>query len=77
VNPILQQSRAVKGAGHHSIVQVPGRDEWIIAYHRFRIPNGNGYNRETCLSPLHHNVDGTIRSVDVFESVKPIDATGN
>jgi alpha-L-arabinofuranosidase len=68
-NPILRQNGAVKGAGHHSIVQIPGRDEWIIAYHRFRIPDGNGYNRETCLSPLRHSSDGRILPVDVFEPV--------
>jgi hypothetical protein len=71
-NPILQQSGEVKGAGHHSIVKIPGRDDWVIAYHRFRIPDGNGYNRETCLSPLRHAADGTILPVDVFASVPPI-----
>lgn len=72
-NPILRGSGAVKGAGHHSIVQIPGRDEWVIAYHRFRIPGGNGYNRETCLSPLRFGTDGRILPVDVFEpaSLKP------
>lgn len=69
-NPILRQSGPVKGAGHHSIVQIPGRDEWVIAYHRFRIPDGNGYNRETCLSPLRHAEDGRILPVDVFEAVR-------
>jgi hypothetical protein len=69
VNPILRQSGAVKGAGHHSIVKIPERDEWVIAYHRFRIPGGNGYNRETCLSPLRHAADGSILPVDVFETV--------
>lgn len=68
-NPILRQSGPVKGAGHHSIVQVPGRDDWVIAYHRFRIPDGNGYNRETYLSPLHHATDGRLLPVDVFEAV--------
>ena len=67
-NPILRQSGPVKGAGHHSIVQIPSRDEWVIAYHRFRIPDGNGYNRETCLSPMRHAVDGRILPVDVFET---------
>jgi beta-xylosidase len=69
LNPILRQSGPVKGAGHHSIAKLPGRDEWIIAYHRFRIPDGNGYNRETCLSPLRHSADGNLEVVDVFESV--------
>ncbi|TWT73610.1 Extracellular exo-alpha-L-arabinofuranosidase precursor [Posidoniimonas polymericola] len=68
-NPILKQSGVVFGAGHHSIGKVPGRDEWVIAYHRFRIPDGDGYNRETCLSPLRHADDGTIEAVDVFEPV--------
>jgi beta-xylosidase len=66
-NPILRQSGPIKGAGHHSIVQIPGRDQWIIAYHRFRIPDGNGYNRETCLSPLRHAPDSSILPVGVFE----------
>lgn len=67
-NPILQQKGAVKGAGHHSVVQIPGRDEWVIAYHRFRIPDGNGYNRETALSPLRFDAQGNILPVDVFEA---------
>jgi hypothetical protein len=71
VNPILKQKGAIKGAGHHSIVQVPGRDEWVIAYHRFKIPGGNGYNRETCLSPMRFDSEGAILPVDVFEAVAP------
>ncbi|MFN3409718.1 MAG: family 43 glycosylhydrolase [Limisphaerales bacterium] len=69
-NPILRQRGPVKGAGHHSIVQIPGTDDWVIAYHRFRIPDGNGYNRETCLSPLRHAADGSLLPVDVFETVR-------
>ena len=70
-NPILKQKGIVKGAGHHSILQISGRDEWVISYHRFRIPGGNGYNRETCLSPLRFDSAGAILPVDVFESVSP------
>lgn len=69
-NPILSQAGAVRGAGHHSIAQVPGRDEWVVAYHRFRIPDGNGYNRETCLSPLRFNAEGAIEKVNVYDGVK-------
>lgn len=38
--------------GHNSIIQIPGKDEWYIVYHRFNYPNGftmgeaAGYNRE-------------------------------
>jgi beta-xylosidase len=69
-NPILKGKGIVKGAGHHSVVKVPGRDEWYIAYHRFKIPGGNGYNRETCISPMRFDDKGNILPVDVFEKVK-------
>ncbi len=66
-NPILKGEGKVQGAGHHSVVQVPGRDVWFIAYHRFAIPDGSGYKRETCLSPMRFNPDGSIQKVNVFE----------
>ncbi len=68
-NPILKQKGIVKGAGHHSVVRIPGKDEWIIAYHRFRIPGGSGYNREVCLAPMRFDADGIIQAVDVFEKI--------
>jgi hypothetical protein len=67
-NPILKSRDMVLGAGHHSVVQAPGKDEWFIAYHRFAIPDGTGYKRETCISPMRFNPDGTIRPVDVYEA---------
>lgn len=70
--PVLKGKGVVKGAGHHSVVQVPGKDEWYIVYHRFKIPDGNGYNRETCISPMRFDKDGNILPVDVFEIVKPV-----
>jgi len=72
-NPILRQDGAVKGAGHHSAARVPGSDDWVIAYHRFRIPDGNGYNRETCLAPLRFDAEGKILPVNVFEPVAATD----
>ncbi|MCJ8209125.1 family 43 glycosylhydrolase [Mucilaginibacter sp. RS28] len=70
--PVLKGKGVVKGAGHHSVVQVPGTDQWFIAYHRFKIPDGNGYNRETCISPMRFDADGRILPVNVFEKVKPV-----
>jgi hypothetical protein len=67
-NRILKQKGAVKAAGHHSVVQSPGKDQWFVAFHRFHIPDGNGYNREVCISPMRFETDGSIRAVDVFES---------
>ena len=69
-NPVLKGRGVVKGAGHHSVLQVPCTDQWVLAYHRFHIPGGNGYNRETCLAPMRFDAQGNILPVDVFEPVK-------
>ncbi|MFC6103271.1 family 43 glycosylhydrolase [Olivibacter domesticus] len=67
-NPILKGKGIVKGAGHHAVVHVPETDQWFIAYHRFKIPGGNGYNRETCISPMYFDAAGNITEVDVYEA---------
>ncbi len=71
-NPILKGKGVVRGAGHHSVVKIPGKNEWYIAYHRFIIPNGNGYNREVCISPMRFDKAGNILPVNVFEKVNPL-----
>jgi hypothetical protein len=71
----LKGEGMVRGAGHHSIVRIPETDQWVIAYHRFRIPDGDGYHRETCLAPLRHDEPGRILPIDVFEAVPPLPAT--
>jgi beta-xylosidase len=62
---ILQKDIALgyRGTGHHSIAQVPGRDEWVIAFHRFRVPNGHGYDREVMFAPLEHGGKGELLPV--------------
>ena len=70
--PVLKGKGIVKGAGHNSVVKIPGKDEWYIAYHRFKIPGGDGHHRETCISPMRFDKDGNIMPVDVFEKVKPV-----
>jgi beta-xylosidase len=73
---ILSKSGSVVGTGHHSILNIPGTDRWYIAYHRHAIPGGNGFIRETCLSPLHFNADGTIAPVDVNHPAFPENSRG-
>ncbi|MER7441681.1 family 43 glycosylhydrolase [Micromonospora avicenniae] len=63
----------ILGTGHHSIVQVPGTDDWYIAYHRFAIPGGDGTHREVTIDRLRFNADGTIaKVVPTLESVPPL-----
>jgi beta-xylosidase len=70
-NVILQQKGLILGPGHHSVMQIPGTDKWVIAYHRFHIPGGDGYRRETCISPMRFDAEGRILPVDPAEAVPP------
>jgi len=59
----------IYGTGHHSILQIPGKDEWYIVYHRFNYPKGikmgrsAGYNREVAIDKMEFNADGSIKKV--------------
>ena len=63
----------IKGPGHHSVVQVPGTDDWYIAYHRFAIPGGDGTHRETTIDKLEFDSGGLIRKVvPTLSSIAPL-----
>ncbi|RWU04259.1 family 43 glycosylhydrolase [Pedobacter chitinilyticus] len=70
-NLILAKDAAngIFGTGHNSVIQVPGKDEWYIVYHRFTRPKGitmgnaAGYNREVCIDKMEFNSDGSIKKV--------------
>ena len=71
IGKILQQDpKVATGAGHHSVIHIPGTDDWIIVYHRRPLGDTNGNHRETCMDKLVFNPDGTIQPVKVtFEGV--------
>lgn len=60
------EAREIYGTGHHSILQIPGKDEWYIVYHRINkhsIHHGPGYHREVCIDKLTFDEDGSIKQV--------------
>lgn len=66
VGVILEQDPAIAtGAGHHSVINVPGSDEWYIVYHRRPIPNEGRDHRVTSIDRMYFNADGTIRPVKI------------
>ncbi|MEU6378811.1 family 43 glycosylhydrolase [Streptomyces sp. NPDC046909] len=66
-------SLGIKGPGHHSVVHVPGTDDWYIAYHRFAIPGGDGTHRETTIDKLEFDADGLIKKVvPTLTSIDPV-----
>lgn len=74
VGKILQQDPQVAtGAGHHSVIQVPGKDEWYIVYHRRPLTETDGNHRETCIDVMSFDEKGTINPVKITrEGVKPV-----
>lgn len=59
------------GAGHHSVINVPNTDEWIMVYHRRPIPNEGRDHRVTCMDTMEFNADGTIKPIQItFEGVE-------
>lgn len=71
LNTVLEQDPKVgKGAGHHSVIQVPGRDEWYIVYHRRPLDTNARDHRVTCIDRMYFNERGHILPVKItFEGV--------
>jgi beta-xylosidase len=73
---VLQKdvSQGILATGHNSIINVPGTDEWYMAYHRFAIPGGDGTHREVTINKvtfdkktgLMNAVVPTLSSVKAF-----------
>jgi hypothetical protein len=72
VGKILQQDPTVAtGAGHHSVIPIPGSDTWYIVYHRRPLGTKDGNHREVCIDEMRFNPDGTIQPVTItFDGVR-------
>ncbi|MFF4395532.1 family 43 glycosylhydrolase [Streptomyces sp. NPDC001480] len=70
----------ILATGHHSVVNVPGTDDWYIVYHRFALngpgrAGGDGTHRETTVDRMRFAADGTIEPVvPTLESISPVRA---
>ncbi|HZW09159.1 MAG TPA: glycoside hydrolase family 43 protein [Phycisphaerales bacterium] len=66
IGKILQQDPDVAtGAGHHSVIPVPGSDTWYIVYHRRPRGDDDPHHRQVCIDEMWFNPDGTIRPVEI------------
>jgi beta-xylosidase len=68
---VLAQDPAVaRGAGHHSVINIPQTDEWYIVYHRRPLTTKDPNQRETCIDRMEFDEAGLIRPVKItFEGV--------
>ncbi len=63
---ILTSDATRKGPGHHSFFQKPGTGEWLIAYHRWENPAGDGPyrgSRQVCIDRVEYTDEGLIRPI--------------
>lgn len=76
---IQDPEKEIYGPAHNSVLQIPGRDEWYIVYHRinkgYLFPRrmDPGFHRQVCIDRMYFNEDGTIqRVVPTQEGVAPL-----
>ena len=65
---IQNPEKEIYGPAHHSVINVPGTDDWYIVYHRINKnyldkSMGPGYHREVCIDRMYFNEDGSIKPV--------------
>jgi beta-xylosidase len=66
IGPILKQDSTVAtGAGHHSVVQVPGKDQWYIVYHRRPLGEKAANHRVVCIDKMYFDEKGFIKPVKI------------
>ncbi len=75
---IQDPASGIYGPAHNSILQLPGKDEWYIVYHRINAnyldrDRGPGFHRQVCIDRMFFNTDGTIQPVKPTNTgVKPV-----
>lgn len=72
IGKILKQDPAVAtGAGHHSVISIPGSDEYYIVYHRRPLGETDGNHRVVCIDRMFFDEEGKIEPIKItFEGIK-------
>jgi beta-xylosidase len=60
-----------KGAGHHSVLQIPGTEEYYICYHRRPIEEDHPNHRVTCIDRMYFDEEGGIVPVVITREGVP------
>lgn len=64
VDKILEQNAAIAtGAGHHSVIKHPKKDEYYIVYHRRPLGETDRNARVVCIEKLEFDANGLIKPV--------------
>jgi beta-xylosidase len=68
---ILEQDDQIgRGAGHHSVLKIPGEEAYYIVYHRRPLEETHHNHRVTCIDKMEFDEEGKILPVQMtFEGV--------
>ena len=66
IGKVLQQDPQIAtGAGHHSVIQTPGKDDWYIVYHRRPLGETDPNHRVTCIDKMYFDERGYIKPIKI------------
>ena len=66
VGKVLKQDPAIAtGAGHHSVIRIPGTDESYAVYHRRPLGETDANARVTCIDRMEFDAAGLIKPIRI------------
>lgn len=66
IDKVLQQDpKVATGAGHHSVIHVPGEDLWYMVYHRRPLGETEANHRVTSIDRMYFDEKGYIKPVKI------------
>lgn len=72
VGKVLQQDTSIaSGAGHHSVIRIPGTESYYIVYHRRPVGQTNRNSREVCIEKMEFDEKGFIKPVAITREGVP------
>lgn len=72
IGKVLQQDPTVAtGAGHHSVLHIPGTDEWYAIYHRRPLGRTDANHRVTCIDRMEFAAQGLIQPIRITHQGVP------
>jgi hypothetical protein len=60
---LKQDIKIATGAGHHSVINIPGTNEWYIVYHRRPLGETDGNHRVVCIDKMYFDAQGLIKPI--------------
>jgi len=72
IGKILQQDPSIAtGAGHHSVIRIPGTEKYYIVYHRRPLGQKDRNSREVCIDKMEFDKNGLIKAVVITREGVP------